>query len=194
VYEDFAGPDIATPGGKQIHQLHAAAARFNFYHVITKLPPSITYIFENNPEPDCRARRLLIGRTTTTCTWAVLRIIQSGYNKGATIVGYFSEPLLAGRTSDGSVLQQMPVGVTGQPFILQAANRAPFSVFAGYGDQYHWGQAFRALGMFVQYVFLLTGKRDKVVADEAVADRLSASVMEYWISGLKALDQGCEYP
>jgi hypothetical protein len=188
------GPDAASPGGRQIQQLHAAAASLDYHHVLTRLPPPIAYIFKANTETGCRSRRLLVGRTTTTCTWAVLRVIPSGYNKGATIVCYLTEHMLVNRAArNGSGLHQMPVDVAGQPLVLRAANLPPFGVFAGYGDPYHQGQAFRLLSIFVQYVFLATGERGKVVADEAVSGCVEASVMEYWIDGLKALDQGCEW-
>jgi hypothetical protein len=189
----YAATDPTTPGGKQVQQLHAAAARLNFHHIFTRLPPPPTYIFKHISEPDCRSRRLLIGRTTNTCTWAVLRVIQSGYNKSTAIVGYSTEHLPDKRPSDnGYGLPKMPVGVDGQPVILEAANLAPFNVFAGYGDPYHRGQAFRLLGLFVRYLFLVTRERDKVVPDEILEDGLSAVVTVYWSSALKALDQECE--
>jgi len=123
----------------------------------------------------------------------VLRDLHFGYNKGATTVCYLTERRLDSLAAGNRPrLHQTPAGVASQPLVLQAANLPPFSVFTGYGDPYRREQAFSALGVFVQYVFLATGERDKVVPDEAVGGRVRATIMEHWISGLKALDQGCE--
>jgi hypothetical protein len=48
------------------------------------------------------------------------------------------------------------------------------------------------LGLFVRYVFLVTGERDKIVPDQILGDGLSAVAIVFWSSALKALDEECD--
>jgi hypothetical protein len=146
--------------------------------VISKLPDPSTHRFTPVNYPSYLPRKLLIGATATSFTWAALVVVGD-----ATEVIYFQED------TRSNTVAWLSVQLNGPGQVLRAANLFPFVVFGRSvegGAPWKLALAGKSLGLFVQHEFLRCGEPGKVLSDEVVRDD------RHFVAVWETLAEGCK--